>query len=273
MTSDNRFQKIQLTNDIAARVSPGDKDTVLWLHGYTLDSSSWEEIWSLLPGWRHIGLDLPGHGASAAIKRGASVKELGQQLAEVCRQQHIQHLVALSFGTITALQIAIELPDYFKSITLGAPSMAGGPQDQEMTQTYSKLIFMHKMLGRSDAIHQVWLNSPAWKGIESRPGLKDTLTVLVKNHSWAELDSFDLMKQFFFPPQQVSDFQHIRTAINVIVGEHEMPAFKEVAALIAENAQNVTLSDLPGAYHLCMLQKPEEAAKLVEKNLMCPVTR
>ena len=43
--------------------SVGDGPAVVWIDGYTMDSTSWSELWGLLPGWRHLGIDLPGHGA------------------------------------------------------------------------------------------------------------------------------------------------------------------------------------------------------------------
>ena len=49
---------------LSARVQPGSGPKVIWLHGYTLNSSVWLPLWRRLPGWTHIGIDLPGHGAS-----------------------------------------------------------------------------------------------------------------------------------------------------------------------------------------------------------------
>ena len=42
--------------------TPLSGPAVVWIHGYTMDSSTWEELWALLPGWFHIGVDLLGHG-------------------------------------------------------------------------------------------------------------------------------------------------------------------------------------------------------------------
>ena len=40
----------EIAPGFAARVH-GEGTKVLWLHGYTLDSSSWREMWRRLPGF------------------------------------------------------------------------------------------------------------------------------------------------------------------------------------------------------------------------------
>jgi len=257
-----------ITEEIAARTEPGRGEKILWLHGYTLDSSTWGKLWRLLPDWHHIGIDLPGHGSSAPIEDKSNIRDLGRNLGELCKDQGIEHLVALSFGTITAIQIAIELPDHFKSITLGAPALAGGPQDPEMAKTYSKLIFLYKMAGATQALNDLWLSCPAWQGMEKQPGLKREIAEIVSRHSWAELESFSKMQQFFSPPQKEADLATIVSPVSVIIGEHEMPAFKEVAQILKRNLSSYQEFVLPGAYHLCLLQSPEESSRIISEQII-----
>src|SRR5262245_51575468 len=111
---------------------PGESDKVLWIHGYTVDSTVWQDLWALLPGWHHIGIDLPGHGGSRQLQDGEDLPSLGRDLGQLALEHDVRHLVALSFGTVIALQIAIEFPTSFASMVLGAPALAGGPQDPEV---------------------------------------------------------------------------------------------------------------------------------------------
>src|ERR1044071_7500718 len=90
------------------RVGRGDGPKLLWIHGYTLDSSAWDELWPLIPGYMHVGVDLPGHGGSAGIEPGSTLIDLGKRLSALCEEQKIDHVVALSFGTIVALQLLME---------------------------------------------------------------------------------------------------------------------------------------------------------------------
>jgi pimeloyl-ACP methyl ester carboxylesterase len=74
---------LRFANGIQARVRPGSLGGVLWIHGYSIDSTTWAELWSLLPGWSHYGIDLPDHGASPSAvppgDRGVSDRALAVQ--------------------------------------------------------------------------------------------------------------------------------------------------------------------------------------------------
>ncbi len=257
----------KIADGIACRIEPGEKDKILWLHGYTLDSSSWGEMWSLLPGWHHIGIDLPGHGASDPIQDRSNLKELGVKLGGICLKNDIRHLVALSFGTIVAIQLALELPAFFSSIVLGAPAIAGGPQDPEMTQVYSRIISLYQQEGLSPKLRSIWMESRAWRGIEKHPGLAEALTSLVASHTWAELQSYTRMMQFTYPPQKIDDLEHIRAAMMILVGEQEMPAFRKCADILKQKVPHCELHELPETDHLCMLQSPQLSAELIRHHL------
>jgi pimeloyl-ACP methyl ester carboxylesterase len=44
----------------------GRGPAVLWIHGYTMDSSVWAELWERLPGWRTSAWTCP---ATASLRR------------------------------------------------------------------------------------------------------------------------------------------------------------------------------------------------------------
>src|SRR6476660_9216433 len=121
---------ILLDDGIAARIMPSPADKVLWIHGYTLNSSIWGALWELLPGWSHIGIDLPGHGGSEQIRPGENLSTLASRIGASARRWAARHLVGLSFGGTLALQIAIEYPDAFASLGLSSPGLGGGPLDE-----------------------------------------------------------------------------------------------------------------------------------------------
>ncbi len=256
-----------IIDGIAGRIEPGRGDKILWIHGYTLDSSSWSKIWSLLPGWRHIGIDLPGHGASDPVMEGNNLKTLGRRLGTFCVEQGIRHIIALSFGTMTAIQIAIDFSEYFSSIILGAPVIAGGPQDPEMTKIYSRLMLLYHRTGPIPQMTDLWMSSRAWRGIENHPGLKKTLSSIVARHSWQELGSHARIQQFTWPPQKVEALEKITAALLILVGEREMPVFLKYAEVLENWVPKSCKHILPDTDHLCMLQAPNLSATLIEAHL------
>jgi hypothetical protein len=68
---------------ISARVVHNSQEKVLWIHGYTLDSSIWKHLWQHLPRWQHIAIDLPGHGLSAPIENGETLLTLADRIGEL----------------------------------------------------------------------------------------------------------------------------------------------------------------------------------------------
>src|SRR5689334_1537891 len=96
---------------VVARLKPCAGERVLWIHGYTLDSSIWGELWSYLPSLYHIGLDLPGHGASGPMIVGEDLGGMARRIARFASALGARHLIGLSFGGMVALQVALEAPD------------------------------------------------------------------------------------------------------------------------------------------------------------------
>src|SRR4051812_46595892 len=139
---------IGFTGEIRARIRPTDGPRVLWIHGYTVDSTVWDDLWSLLPDWSHVGVDLPGHGASPPLELGATLPDLGRQLATAAIDWKIQHIVGLSLGSMIALQVALTYPRALETLTLAAPSLAGGPIEHDVGRRYLQLVELYRQRGR-----------------------------------------------------------------------------------------------------------------------------
>lgn len=257
-----------LGDGIAARVRPGVGENVLWVHGYSMDSSVWGELWRLLPEWEHIGIDLPGHGASRAIRPGEDLSALALSLGQLAHEQGARHLVALSFGTMVALQIAIEYPDAFASLTLCAPALAGGPEDAAAATRYAQLARLHHDGGTGAELAALWMRSPPdiFKGVDRRPELRRRLADVIGRHSWRELADGS-MRLLTTPPQDLDRLRSIEAATLVVVGSEELPAFRRCAELVVGAIASSKRVELPAAGHLCLLEEPRQAAALLRAHL------
>ncbi|MEM9490689.1 MAG: alpha/beta hydrolase [Myxococcota bacterium] len=261
-----------LADGISGRVQPGPGDAVLWLHGYTLDATSWAEMWRLLPGWHHIGIDLPGHGASEPLRADSDLIAVGDRLGELCHVYNVRHLVALSFGTIASLQLLMQQPGLLSSAVLGAPAIAGGPTEPSMATVYFQMTMLFRMAGRTDALTRLWMGSRAWRGVHSRPGLHDTLAAIVKRHRWDELSDPAKAAQLKEPAQAYEALEAIDTPLLLLLGEHEMPAFRQCADILEQRVASCRQVLLPDTDHLCMLQSPEPSALLIDEHLRAHAT-
>src|SRR5262245_54097544 len=172
---------VTLADGIAGRVAPGPGETVLWIHGYTLDSSIWEDLWHRLPNWRHVGLDLPGHGGSAPLQEGEDLPEIANRIGRLAVEQKARHLVGLSFGGMVALQAALQFPTFFVSMVLNSPGLGGGPQDTDAQICYVELATLYRERGYGPWLAERWLRSPPdiFTGAADHPALWTSLREVV----------------------------------------------------------------------------------------------
>ncbi len=258
--SQRRARRAWLGEGVAGRIVEGGGETVLWIHGYTLDSSSWREIWQRLPGWRHVGIDLPGHGGTPPLTPGETLPRLAHHLLAVAGRQEARHLVALSFGTLVALQMALEAPDRFASIALAAPTLGGGPQEEAVGERYGELVQHYRKRGAGHHLRDLWMTSPPdlFKGAADRPDLWRALRRVVGRHAWTEL-SDGWIARLGKEVQAESELRRISSSLLLLVGEREMPAFKRSAELIRRAVPRAQRQYLPRAGHLCLLEDPDRA--------------
>jgi pimeloyl-ACP methyl ester carboxylesterase len=257
-----------LGDGIAARATPSPGERVLWIHGYTMDSSTWEELWRLLPDWYHVGLDLPGHGASRPIRHGEDLRALAIRVGELALKRGVRHIVALSFGTMLALQVAIEFPNAFVSLVVGAPALAGGPQDSTVAVRYSELARLYHERGAGAHMAALWMLSPPdiFKGLENRPHLRERLFDVISRHSWREFADGSMLL-LTSPTQGEGQLRKIQAATLVLIGEEELPAFRSCARMIRETIPSCEGVQIQSAGHLCLLEAPNEAAALIDAHL------
>jgi pimeloyl-ACP methyl ester carboxylesterase len=257
---------IDAGGNLAARLRPGGGG-VLWIHGYTMDSRIWEELWDLLPGWRHIGIDLPGHGLSDPLEQGLDLAALGRRLGEFARQQGVRHLVGLSFGGMVALQVAIELPDAFDSLVLGAPALGGGPQDRRAQARNLELAALHRARGVGPWLRDLWMTSPPdiFTSAAKDPALWQRLHAIVGGHPWTELA--DARMQMLTQHRQSTEaLRRIRADTLVLIGTEDSEAFRRSAELIRRAVPRCRRVHLESTGHLTLLERAATIHPLLDAH-------
>jgi pimeloyl-ACP methyl ester carboxylesterase len=253
---------------IAVRVCGDAGPPVAWVHGYTMDSSVWRALWRLLPDWTHVGIDLPGHGHSRPLAPDERLDQLGRQIADVCAAYGARHLVGLSFGGTVALQAAIEAPGRLRSLALGAPAVAGAPTDPGSEVRYSQLGELYARFGAGSHMTQLWMSSPPgiFRSARAHAGLWAELRAVIDRHGWRELAD-GAMRSLSAHVQRDADLRRIEASTLVVLGEDDMPAFRYSAALVARTVQGCRAMLVPDTGHLCLLERPEAVAPLIDRHL------
>jgi pimeloyl-ACP methyl ester carboxylesterase len=245
---------------------------VLWLHGYTMDSSLWRPLWDLLPGWRHVGVDLPGHGRSAPLRAGRTLPELAGEIAAVARAVGAERVVALSFGTSVALQLAIDEPGLVRRLIVGAPTIAGAPPEPGTGDRYRELAVLYRLAGPGEQMAELWMRSPPdiFRGTERHPQLRASLRKVIAGHGWDELAT-GAMYSLSRHSQPADVLRGIRAATLVISGDEDMPSFIRNAELLRRVVAGCRVLSLAEAGHLSLIERPEAAADAIAAHLRDPV--
>jgi 2-succinyl-6-hydroxy-2,4-cyclohexadiene-1-carboxylate synthase len=259
---------VTVTPGLRARLRRGAGERILWVHGYTIDSSLWQELWERLPDWEHIGPDLPDHGMSAPLDADENLVTLGRELGEWARDNGVRHVVGLSLGSTIALQIVLSFPQAFESLTLGAPALGGGPVEASVGVRYVELLRMLEQIGPGPWLANRWMTSPPdlFTYARKHPALWHTLQNVIARHGWAELPGFQIARLATWP-QRLADVAAIRARLLLLIGEHEMPAFVETARILEATVAGSRSVVLPGCGHLCMLEEPDRSALEIGAHL------
>jgi 3-oxoadipate enol-lactonase len=246
----------------------GRGPAVLWLHGYTMDTTLWHPLWDLLPGFRHVGVDLPGHGGSGPLHAAQTLPALAARLAGIARRERARRIVALSFGSCLALELATAEPGAVGRLVLAAPTIAGAPAAEGVGRREMQLSLLHRMAGPGPHMTRLWMTSPPdiFRGSESHPELRSRLRRVIDAHQWTEMKT-GAMRTLAGHVHTDLALGRISAATLVLVGDQDMPVFTANAARLAAVIPGCAVLTVPQAGHLCLLERPDVVAGPLRAHL------
>ena len=247
---------------------------VLWLHGYTLRSSVWEPLWAHMPGWRHVGLDLPWHGNSRDLLPGEDLSALADAVVTNAVAASVAHVVAMSFGTVLATEMAVRHPDAFDSWTFAAPSLVGMPHEYTVEQRYRDLAALYTAAGPGPHMTELWMSVPPaiFAGVNARPQTREWIRGVIDRHEWRELRSAG-MRQLVTRDQRPAELAAVTAPVHIVVGERDLLTHRACARSIAGAVRTAVVHHMPGCGHLPLLEEPTFAAVLLAQNFQVSVRR
>lgn len=240
---------VNLGDGFAGRRAPGPGDGVVWLHGYTLDSSDWPRIWTSLPSWSHCAIDLPGHGASLPLGPGDDLPTVARRLT-ACLTAKTRHLVAHSFGSIVALQMALERPDAFETIALISPLLGGGPFDRDIWTRYAEVRAAFRTGGHGPHLRERWLARDAalFGGLHDSPELAAATWRQAGRYPWWDLID-DAYRSLWHEPQTLAALSRLTTPTLLFIGGNESRAGQQTARALQAALPACERVDVAGAGH------------------------
>jgi pimeloyl-ACP methyl ester carboxylesterase len=101
----------------------GDGPPLILVHGLGGAASNWTELAPLLlPGWRVLVPDLPGHGGSTALPGVSGLEPFADRVAAVAEREDMlpAPVVGHSLGGMVVLRLALRRPEAVQAIVLAA---------------------------------------------------------------------------------------------------------------------------------------------------------
>jgi pimeloyl-ACP methyl ester carboxylesterase len=230
------------------------------IHGHSADVRLWEpQVPALLgDGYRVVRYDVRGHGRSSVPPTGYDWEHYLADLRALLDHLLVEraHLAGISMGGAIALQLALEEPGRVASLTLLDSALPGFAYSPQFEDDIERLRDAVRAGGPRAALERHWLTHPIFDGVRRRPEALAALRRMVLDYPAADyLDE----AEYTAPERPAIERLHeVRAPALVVVGELDLPDFRIIADILAENLPRARKLVVPDAGHLPSLERPEE---------------
>jgi pimeloyl-ACP methyl ester carboxylesterase len=241
----------------------GEGDPVVLIHGLGSSSADWElQLPALVPSHRVLAVDLRGHGQSSKPAGPYSIAEFADDVATLIEGLGVQacHLVGLSLGGMTALELAATRPD----LVMSAVIVNSGPDFIPRTLKDKALVWQRlalvRLAGPEKVAHLVVKRTlPGEQHAELRSRVIESLG---NNDKDAYLASMKAIIGWSVRDRLTS----ISASTLVVASEFDYGSIQSKQPIVDE-AQAARMVVVEGARHLLPVEKPDEFNEILSKFL------
>ena len=242
---------------------------VILVHGHSVDLRIWDEQVPALSAadYRVIRYDVRGHGRSMAPPTGYTWENYAADLGDLLDRLNVEgpageslaldaaHIVGLSMGGGIALQFALDFPARVLSLTLVDSALPGFTYSEEFSRQIEELMAAVRTEGPGPAFERLWLTHPLFDGLRRFPDRFQRLRDMVLAYPAADYREGALPPGY--APTVADRLHEIAAPALVVVGEDDIPDFRLVADILAENLPNAGKLVLPDCGHVPPLERPQ----------------
>jgi 3-oxoadipate enol-lactonase len=242
----------------------GHGTPVVLLHGYAVDLRVWDDVVPPLAreAFRTIRYDLRGHGRSGSPPSGYRFGDHAADLAEVIGHFGAvpAHVAGFSKGAGIALELALRRPAFVRSLSLVAPLVPDFALSEGLRESFRAIARAVREDGLERAMRTHWLPHPLLASAAAIPGVRERLEAMIVAFPGGEY--FATTRDQPDRTWKLTDrLAEVAVPALVVTGEHDMPDFVAMAALLAEKLPGSVLEVVTGCGHFVPLERPYELAE------------
>ena len=240
----------------------GRRSALLLVHGFTLDRHVWDEVVPALAAQsRVLCPDLRGFGTSPDPQEGVGYTH-ADDLASLLDDRGIDDVVAvgLSMGGWVVLEFALTYPARVRGLAFVDAVVREHPFPYGWSKHLGAIARCARTEGL-DAAMALWLDDELFAFERARPALAPRLPALVAGYR-----GFHLLHDDPHPamiPPAINRLAEITVPTLVLVGDHDLPDFHEMATTLSTKIPGATHNALRNAGHLAHLAAPDEFVALL----------
>jgi pimeloyl-ACP methyl ester carboxylesterase len=240
----------------------GEGPVVVFLHGFTLDRTMWnEQVLALRSRYRVLAIDLPGHGSSKAVAGArSSARDTLELLDALCIERAI--IIGSSLGGTVALDLAIERPALVQALVLLDPILlatGGGPSPEQ-----AALVDLAQR-GDLEGARARWLGREPFKATRENAPAALRLVAMVGTYQGGHWLG-DVRDQWLHAPHN-ERLAELKMPIVVAAGAGGGPRGAAMAREIARLCPRSRFELLEHVGHLVAIEDPDRLTRLLWEAL------
>jgi 3-oxoadipate enol-lactonase len=243
----------------------GSGPPLVLIHGFTLDTRMWEDQFSIFADrYQVLRYDVRGFGKSAvptteSYSAAADLKALLTYL-------HIEqaHILGLSMGGGHATRFALAYPESTKTL-ISVDAVLGGYQWGAAFASDLHAVVRLARTGSIQAAREHWLGLDLFAPARGHLHVNRRLEQMINDYSgWHWLHDDPGQELDPSPAQQLD---RIGVPTLVIVGEQDLPDFRQIADLLESYVPDARKVIIKGAGHMANMEEPSEFNDIVLRFL------
>jgi len=262
--SSPRSGTLQLSGGHLAWDCVGSGPAVVLIHGFSLDRRMWDDVIPLLSrDLTVVSYDLRGFGESSAMDLHVGYRH-HEDLIALIDHLGIMHpaLVGFSFGGQVALTLALQAPERISALVLVDPLLEGIRWDAGTKAAMHAVTDALRDHGIG-AAKQAWLAHPFFRSANEQPETAAKLAAMVHGYVGRHWLGEDPHRSVEPAPIDVLDRLSVRTT--VVVGDLDVPCFRDMSARLAEAIPGARLVLIRGSGHLTPMEAPGPVADQIRR--------